>query len=220
MRYLLLLPMFFDNILSQTHIVALGLKRSLQLRTIVFSAFHTFLVFVTMASVDDIVPNTSVAQEEIDYEAAIAAAEQQGSNPQQAEFPAAATPPAYESRVYPPASQDYAALSQFEDPTQYFPGQAQQTVASSVQSPAQPRTRTPAPGELGITQQQVDSAPPLELGLENLLRQCDVKENVIQAFRVRGITDRLLFINLDDTIESLRDTCKEALGIDVSINFE
>ena len=53
-----------------------------------------------------------------------------------------------------------------------------------------------------------------------MLRQCDVKENVIQAFRVRGITDRLLFINLDDTIESLRDTCKEALQIDVSINFE
>ena len=35
--------------------------------------------------------------------------------------------------------------------------------------------RTPAPGELGFTQEQIDAAPPLDLGLENLLRQCDVR---------------------------------------------
>ena len=79
---------------------------------------------------------------------------------------------------------------------------------------------TPSPGELGFTPQQVESARPLDLGLENLLRHCDVKEAVIQAFRVRGITDRLLFVALDDTTESLRSSCKEALGIDTSAIFE
>ena len=31
-------------------------------------------------------------------------------------------------------------------------------------------SRTPAPGELGFTPEQIDSAPPIDLGLENLLR--------------------------------------------------
>ena len=80
--------------------------------------------------------------------------------------------------------------------------------------------RTPAPGELGFTQEQIDATPPLDLGLENLLRQCDVKEPVIQAFRVRGITDRFLFVALDETTEGLRSTCREALGVDTNFNFE
>ena len=80
--------------------------------------------------------------------------------------------------------------------------------------------RTPAPGELGFTQEQIDAAPHLDLGLENLLRQCDVKEPVIQAFRVRGITDRFLFVALDETTEGLRNTCREALGVDTNLNFE
>ena len=62
--------------------------------------------------------------------------------------------------------------------------------------------------------------PPIDLGLENLLRQCDVKEPVIQAFRVRGITDRFLFVALDETTEGLRNTCREALGVDTNLNFE
>ena len=73
---------------------------------------------------------------------------------------------------------------------------------------------------MGFTPEQIDAAPPIDLGLENLLRQCDVKEPVIQAFRVRGITDRLLFVALDETTEGLRNTCKEALGVDTNLNFE
>ena len=73
---------------------------------------------------------------------------------------------------------------------------------------------------MGFTQEQIDAAPPLDLGLENLLRQCDVKEPVIQAFRVRGITDRFLFVALDETTEGLRSTCREALGVDTNFNFE
>ena len=46
-----------------------------------------------------------------------------------------------------------------------------------------------------------------------------MKEAVIQAFKVRGISDRLLFVALDDTTEGLRNTCKEAQGIDTSANF-
>ena len=81
-------------------------------------------------------------------------------------------------------------------------------------------SRSTAPGDLGLTPQHIDAAPPIDLGLENLLRQCDVKEPVIQAFRVRGITDRLQFVALDETTEGLRNTCKEALGVDTNLNFE
>ena len=95
-----------------------------------------------------------------------------------------------------------------------------QSIATSFQSGQQRSSSTPSPGELGFTPQQVESARPLDLGLANLLRHCDVKEAVIQAFRVRGITDRLLFLALDDTTESLRSSCKEALGIDTSAIFE
>ena len=43
---------------------------------------------------------------------------------------------------------------------------------------------------------------------------------MIQAFRVRGITDRFLFVALDETTEGLRSTCREALGVDTNFNFE
>ena len=88
------------------------------------------------------------------------------------------------------------------------------------QSSQQRNPSVPAPGELGFAPQQIESAPPLDLGLENLLHQCDVKEAVIQAFNVRGIADRLLFFALDDTVDGLRNTCREALGIDAAANFE
>ena len=39
-------------------------------------------------------------------------------------------------------------------------------------------------------------------------------------FRVRGITDRFLFVALDETTEGLRNTCREALGVDTTLNFE
>ena len=43
---------------------------------------------------------------------------------------------------------------------------------------------------------------------------------MIQAFRVRGITDRFLFVALDETTEGLHKTCREALGVDTNLNFE
>ena len=95
-----------------------------------------------------------------------------------------------------------------------------QSVLQSSQVPQQRNPPTQAPGDLGFTPHQIESCPPLDLGLENLLRQCDVKETVIQAFRVRGFPDRLLFVAIDETVEGLRSTCKEALGVDASLNFE
>ena len=171
-----------------------------------------------MAGADDIVPDVSFAQDEADYEAALMAGNPGGNNPQQSELPefTTATPPGYKSisYSYQLAAPEHAAprqpaSSQFEDPTQYSPAP---TAVSSFRADPLRGPRAPTPGDLGFTPQEIDTAHPLELGLENLLRQCDVKEAVIQAFRVRGITDRLLFVALDDTNESLHATCKEAFG--------
>ena len=138
---------------------------------------------------------------------------------QQSELPEfmIATPPGYESTSYEYAAPGHLSSSQFEDPTQYSPAPP---IVSSFRADTQRGPCAPTPGDLGFTPQQIGSAPPLGLGLENLLRQGDVKEAVIQAFRVRGNTDRLLFIALDDTTESLRATCKEALGVDTSVTAE
>ena len=202
--------------------VAFGLKRSLHpLSGRTVSSFN-FATFIMSGADDQIYDESTYAQEEADYEAAVAASLPEGSNPQQPELPtftaasSQVTPaaPAYavqpQTASYKPAAPMYAASSpQSQKTAQPVPGQP---IVTSVQFGQQRSFSVPSPGELGFTPQQVESAPPLDLGLENLLRQCDVKEAVIQAFRVRGITDRLLFVALDDTTESLRSTCKEALG--------
>ena len=190
--------------------MALGLKRPFQ--------SHAYVLSLPTASSSslsyDIVPEVSFAQEEADYEAALIAANPGGSNPQPSKLPefTTATPPGYESISYEYVAPGHLSSSQFEDPSQYSPAPA---IVSSFRADTQRDPRAP-PGDLGFTPQQIDSAPPRELGLENLLRECDVKEAAIQAFRARGITDRLLFVALDDTTESLRATCKEAFGV----NFE
>ena len=48
------------------------------------------------------------------------------------------------------------------------------------------------------------------------MRQCDVKEAIIEAFKVRGIAERLLFVALDDTVDGLRNSCRKALGTDAT----
>ena len=50
-------------------------------------------------------------------------------------------------------------------------------------------------------------------------RSVNLCEQLITAFRVQEITDRELFVALDTSEESLRDTCKEAFGIDPSKGF-
>ena len=54
---------------------------------------------------------------------------------------------------------------------------------------------------------------------EALLRSVSLCEQLITAFRVQDVADRELFVALDTPEESLRETCKEAFGIDSSKGF-
>ena len=238
-----MLPTFrVNHRIGTTYVVAFGLKRSLHSLACRTAFSHIFVIFIMSRADDQVYDESTYAQEEADYESAVAATFSEGSNPQQPELPThtAASPqvPNFPRTTYQSAAPTYAVQSQaasYQSATPMYAASGQvltlqsqttaqpspgQPIATSFQFGQQRSSSTLFLGELGFTPQQVVSAPPLNLGLENLLRQCDVKEAVIQAFRVRGITDRLLFVALDDTTESLRSTCKEALGIDTSANFE
>ena len=172
-----------------------------------------------MAGADDQVFDATITQEEADYAAAIDASTQESNTTPHS---AASQVPLSSSAAYLPAAPTYslpaiAPWLQYQAPAQSSAGQS---TARSIQFSQQRNPSIPALGELGLTPQQVESAPPLDFGLDNLLRHSDVKEAVIQAFRVRGITDRLLFVAIDDTTEGLRNTCREALGVDATANFE
>ena len=92
-------------------------------------------------------------------------------------------------------------------------------IASTVPSTASMN----APGASNIfvqySAQQLASAPPLDPALEALLRSVNLCEELIGAFRVQEVTDRELFVALDTSEESLRDTCKEAFGVDSTKGF-
>ena len=70
-----------------------------------------------------------------------------------------------------------------------------------------------------LSPEDIAAAPPMDPSLEALLRSVNLCEQLITAFRVQEITDRELFVALDTSEESLRDTCKEAFGIDPSKGF-
>ena len=79
-----------------------------------------------------------------------------------------------------------------------------------------------APGAntfIQFTPQELATAPSMDPALEALLRSVNLCEHLISAFRVQEITDRELFLALDTSEESLRDTCKEAFGVDPSKGF-
>ena len=59
----------------------------------------------------------------------------------------------------------------------------------------------------------------MDPSLEALLRSVNLCEQLIMAFRVQEITDRELFVALDTSYESSRETCKEASGIVSSKGF-
>ena len=187
----------------------------------------------TMAGADDQVYDDVISREEEEYQAAIEAAVRGVQERPQiesvatvAQLPVQSSQPATQpSSSFPVQSPGVSSLPTAQSSTsQVLPsfGQTLSPPPAGTSGTAQimRSLRTPAPGELGFTQEQIDAAPPIDLGLENLLRQCDVKEPVIQAFRVRGITDRFLFVALDETTEGLRNTCREALGVDTKFNFE
>ena len=61
------------------------------------------------------------------------------------------------------------------------------------------------------------AAPALEPSLESFLRSHNVHENVFTACRCQDVLTRSAFINLDSTEEGLKQTAKEAFGIDVNV---
>ena len=70
-----------------------------------------------------------------------------------------------------------------------------------------------------FTPHELATAPSMDPALEALLRSVNLCEHLISAFRIQEITDRELFLALDTSEESLRDTCKEAFGVDPSKGF-
>ena len=68
-----------------------------------------------------------------------------------------------------------------------------------------------------FTSEQIAAAPPLEPAFfENMLRSSFVHENVTSPIRVRKIRNAAIFAAMDFTAEELKETCKEAFGIDAS----
>ena len=63
-----------------------------------------------------------------------------------------------------------------------------------------------------FTPEEMANAPPLEPGLEGLLRSQNLHEEVIMAFRVNEVLSRSVFVALDTTIEGLSKTA-ETFGI-------
>ena len=66
-----------------------------------------------------------------------------------------------------------------------------------------------------FTPEEMANAPPLEPGLEGLLRSQNLHEEVIMAFRVNEVLSRSVFVALDTTIEGLSKTA-ETFGINVA----
>ena len=69
---------------------------------------------------------------------------------------------------------------------------------------------------LTFTSEQIAASPPLDPVFEHMLRSSFVHENVITAIRVQKIRNAATFAAMDSTAEDLKETCKEAFGIDPS----
>ena len=64
-----------------------------------------------------------------------------------------------------------------------------------------------------MAEQQVADAAPLDRPFEILLREDNLNEQIMLAFRVQAVLDRGLFIALDSSEESFQETAKEAFDI-------
>ena len=72
---------------------------------------------------------------------------------------------------------------------------------------------------LQFSDEQKAAAQQLDPSLEALLREVNLNEELIMAFRVQEIHDRGLFVALDTSEEGLRKTAEEAFGVDPAKGF-
>ena len=70
-----------------------------------------------------------------------------------------------------------------------------------------------------FTDEQKAAAQQLDPSQEALLREVNLNEELIMAFRVQEIHDRGLFVALDTSEEGLRKTAEQAFGVDPSKGF-
>ena len=66
------------------------------------------------------------------------------------------------------------------------------------------------------TSEQIAGAPQLEPSFEKTLRAADISEEVIIGFRVHSIKNAGTFAAMDTTPKELKDTVREALGVDTA----
>ena len=78
------------------------------------------------------------------------------------------------------------------------------------------RTHRPHLPRLVKLDEQKAAAQQLDPSLEALLREVNLNEELIMAFRVQEIHDRDTFVALDTSEEGLRKTAEEAFGVDPS----
>ena len=67
-----------------------------------------------------------------------------------------------------------------------------------------------------FTSEQVAAAPLLEPSFEMTLRAADISEEVITGFRVHKIKSAAIFAAMDTTVEELKETVREAFGVDTA----
>ena len=63
------------------------------------------------------------------------------------------------------------------------------------------------------------AAAPMEPALEALLRQVNVREEVIWKFQINGLCDRDLFVSIDRNEDALRTTMEKDFGLDPEKGF-
>ena len=104
-----------------------------------------------------------------------------------------------------------------------IPGMAQAQMSSPQGSSVVTTASLNVPGApshfIQLSAEAISEAPSMDPSLEAVLRSVNLCEQLITAFRVQEITDRELFVALDTSEETLRETCKEAFGIDASKGF-
>ena len=67
-----------------------------------------------------------------------------------------------------------------------------------------------------FTPEQIAAAPQLEPSFEMTLRAADISEEVITGFRVHKIKTAATFAAMDTTVEELKETVREAFGVDTA----
>ena len=71
-------------------------------------------------------------------------------------------------------------------------------------------------GFVAFTPEQIAAAPQLAPSFEMTLRAAGISEEVITGFRVHKIKSAAIFAAMDTTAEELKDTVREAFGVDTA----